>query len=93
MATIERTSQFKRDYKKVRKGRYKSVIDHILIEVATALLNNQALDAKYRDHALTGNCKDHRDCHLKPDVILIYRKPNKQRLQLVRIGTHRELSL
>nr|WP_276570199.1 type II toxin-antitoxin system YafQ family toxin [Thiocystis violacea] len=48
---------------------------------------------KHRDHALTGDWKDHRDCHVKPDLILIYCKPDAQTLQLVRLGSHAELGL
>ena len=46
---------------------------------------------QYRDHALTGDWKDHRDCHVKPDLVLIYRKPDETTLQLVRLGSHSEL--
>ncbi|KMQ72798.1 YafQ toxin protein [Candidatus Burkholderia pumila] len=47
------------------------------------------------DHALIGEWSDHRDCHLKPDLvlILIYRKPDPSTLQLVRLGSHTELGL
>ena len=48
---------------------------------------------KHRDHALTGDSKDHRDCHIKPDLILIYRKLDDAVLQLVRLGSHSELGL
>jgi len=57
----------------------------------TALANDQPLAEKYRDHALSGDCKDHRDCHIKPDLVLIYRPPDADRLQLVRLGSHSEL--
>ncbi len=40
-----------------------------------------------------GDWSDHRDCHVKPDLVLIYRKPNKKVLQLVRMGFHSELGL
>jgi mRNA interferase YafQ len=46
-----------------------------------------------RDHALSGEWKDHRDCHLKPDLVLIYRLPDVETLELVRLGSHSELSL
>jgi mRNA interferase YafQ len=42
---------------------------------------------------LTGDWKDHRDCHIKPDLVLIYRKPEDSVLHLVRLGSHAELSL
>jgi mRNA interferase YafQ len=58
-----------------------------------ALAHDQLLDEKHRDHALSGEWKDHRDCHIKPDLVLIYRKPDDRVLQLVRIGSHSELGL
>jgi len=45
------------------------------------------------DHALSGEWSDHRECHIRPDLILIYRKPDDCSLQLVRLGSHSELSL
>lgn len=48
---------------------------------------------KNKDHTLTGDWQDHRDCHIKPDLVLIYRKPTKKILQLVRMGSHSELGL
>jgi mRNA interferase YafQ len=57
------------------------------------LVNDRALAPKLRDHALTGNWKDHRDCHVKPDLVLIYRLVDKTTLQLVRLGSHSELGL
>ncbi|WLV67219.1 type II toxin-antitoxin system YafQ family toxin [Pseudomonas aeruginosa] len=48
---------------------------------------------RHRDHALTGDWKDHRDCHVKPDLVLIYQKPDADTLRLVRLGSHSELGL
>jgi mRNA interferase YafQ len=56
--------------------------------VLTLLLNDQPLPARYRDHPLRGEWADHRDCHIRPDLILIYRKPDADRLGLVRLGSH-----
>jgi mRNA interferase YafQ len=61
--------------------------------VVVALANDQTLDPRHRDHGLTGDWKDHRDCHIKPDLVLIYRLPDEERLQLVRLGSHTELGL
>ncbi|MEO1245612.1 MAG: type II toxin-antitoxin system YafQ family toxin [Pseudomonadota bacterium] len=93
MRTIERTSQFKRDYKRESKGRHRQVLANDLSEVLTVIANDGSLAEKHRDHALTGEWKDYRDCHIKPDLVLIYRKPDDQRLQLVRLGSHSELGL
>ena len=91
MRTIEHTSQFKRDYKRKLKGQHRSVLENDFAEILTALADDQSLAEKYRDHALTGDWKDHRDCHIKPDLVMIYRKPDADRLQLVRLGSHSEL--
>jgi mRNA interferase YafQ len=48
----------------------------------------EPLAEKHHDHPLTGDWKDHRDCHIKPDLLLIYRKPDDVVLQLVRLGSH-----
>jgi mRNA interferase YafQ len=93
MRKIERTGQFKRDYKRVDKGHHRQILESKLASIIQNLANDQPLDEKYRDHALTGDWKDHRDCHIKPDLVLIYRKLNDSVLQLVRLGSHSELGL
>ena len=93
MRTIEYTSRFKRDYKRETKGPHKTVLNREFVEIVTELANDLPLVEKYYDHPLTGNWKDHRDCHIKPDLLLIYRKPDDERLQLVRLGSHSELGL
>ena len=93
MRTIEWTSQFKRDYKREGKGQHRTTLDVELFPIVEALANDQLLDPRYRDHALTGDWKDYRDCHIKPDMVLIYRKPDDVVLQLVRLGSHSELGL
>ena len=93
MRTIERTGRFKRDWKRERKGQHGKSLASDFAELVRALAEDEPLAAKYRDHALTGEWKDHRDCHVKPDLVLIYRKPDDETLQLVRLGSHAELSL
>lgn len=92
MRTIEYTTQFKRDYKREAKGKHKSVLSSIFVEIIDALAKDKPLAAKHRDHALSNNWHDHRDCHIKPDLVLIYRRPDEDTLQLVRLGSHSELS-
>jgi mRNA interferase YafQ len=91
MRTIERTGQFKRDYKREKKGQHRVTLDGDLFPVIEALANDEPLEPRHRDHALTGDWRDHRDCHIKPDLVLIYRKPDDEILQLVRLGSHAEL--
>jgi len=93
MRTIEYFGQFKRDYKREKKGQHRATLDMDLIAVLSALMADLPLEPRHCDHPLTGDWKDHRDCHIKPDLVLIYRKPNAQLLQLVRLGSHSELGL
>lgn len=93
MRRIEHTAQFKRDYKREAKGQHRATLDDDLMPVVKALACDQPLEPRHRDHALTGDWKDHRDCHVKPDLVLIYRKPDDPVLQLVRLGSHSELGL
>jgi mRNA interferase YafQ len=89
---IEYTRQFKKDYKREQKGKYKADLDSDLAVVVELLLKKEPLDQKFHDHALIGNWKDFRDCHLKPDLILIYRY-HESSLQLVRLGSHSKIGL
>ncbi len=91
MRTIERTGQFRKDYKRESKGRHAATLATALSEVVTALAADRSLLPRWRDHALTGDWNDHRDCHVRPDLVLIYRKPDASTLQLVRLGSHAEL--
>ncbi|MEO6562330.1 MAG: type II toxin-antitoxin system YafQ family toxin [Nitrosospira sp.] len=93
MRTLEQTSQFKRDYRREAKGSHRQRLASDFIAIITTLANDLPLAERHRDHALTGDWKDHRDCHVKPDLVLIYRKPDDAVLQLVRLGSHSELGL
>jgi mRNA interferase YafQ len=93
MRTIEYTKKFKKDYKRESNGHHGRTLKQDLEKITTVLANDKSLAIKYRDHALSGDWKDHRDCHIKPDLVLIYRKHDKNRLQLVRLGSHSEISL
>ena len=93
MRTIERTRRFKRDYRRESRGRHRKDLDAWLVPIVTALANDSPLDARHRDHALGGPWTNFRDCHVKPDLVLIYEKPGPDTLRLVRIGSHAELGL
>ena len=93
MRTIELKKTFRRDFKRVRKGQYGGQLEDLLESVVVLLQADDPLPAKHRDHPLTGNWADHRDCHLRPNLVLIYRKPDTETLQLVRLGSHSELGL
>ena len=84
---IHYTSQFKKDYKRLKKRGKDPAKLKVVIEKLTT---GQRLEPSYRDHPLTGNWVDHRDCHLEPDWILIYRIVDDD-LFLERTGSHSDL--
>ena len=59
--------------------------------VLKALVVDQALEPRYRDHDLSGDWVGYRECHIKPDLLLIYRKSGEDLLILTRLGSHSEL--
>ena len=87
--TIKFTTQFKRDLKLAKKQNKN--IDK-LFEIIEILANGNQLPAKYRDHELTGNYKDTGECHIEPDLLLIYEiREEILVLMLNRVGSHSEL--
>jgi mRNA interferase YafQ len=93
MRIVKHTSRFRRDYKREKSGRYAKRLDAELLEAVTLLAKDEPLARRYFDHSLSGEWSDHRDCHIRPDLILIYRKPDDTSLELVRLGSHSELGL
>ena len=91
MRRIERTNAFKRDYQRAHAMPKHRDIKELLPLILTLLATDTPLPAKYVDHPLRGEWKDFRDCHVKPDLVLIYRKTGGDVLQLVRFGSHSEL--
>ena len=84
---IQKTSQFKKDYKlAVKRGCDISKLK----EIITLLVDNQSLPEKYVDHELRGIYSKYRECHIAPDWLLIYRIENND-LQLIRTGSHSDL--
>ena len=91
MRTIEWTSAFKRDYKRTKASPRHKDIETLLAQIAGLLAEDKPLEEKHHDHSLGGGWKDHRECHLKPDLLLIYKKPDNVSLRFVRMGSHSEL--
>lgn len=87
MKAIFQTSQFKKDFKRIKK-RGKDL--NKLKEVVSAIANSEALQERHRDHALSGNWSGSRDCHIEPDWLLIYRVDDEN-LFLERTGSHSDL--
>jgi len=93
MREIRYVGRFKRDYKREKYGRHGKTVDAALMEVVSLLAADVQLPRRNFDHPLSGDWTDHRDCHIKPDLILIYRKPDDNYLDLVRLGSHSEIGL
>jgi mRNA interferase YafQ len=91
MRRIERTNAFRRDFKREMRGQHRRDVEELLASAISSLVEDKPLAEKNRDHTLTGEWRDFRECHLKPDLLLIYRKPDADVLQLVRMGSHSEL--
>jgi mRNA interferase YafQ len=91
MRRIERTKAFKQDYRRVSAMPRHRDLENLLPALLTLLAVDTPLPAKYIDHPLRGEWADFRDCHVKPDLVLIYRKHGAEVLQLVRLGSHSEL--
>nr|WP_157278218.1 type II toxin-antitoxin system YafQ family toxin [Aliarcobacter butzleri] len=87
MYQIFRTTSFKKNYKKLSQ-KNKNILKEVIIKLA----NNEILEEKYKDHKLIGDYLGCRECHIKPDLMLIYRIDNQVlELALVRIGNHSDL--
>lgn len=91
MRTIDRSSAFKRDFKREAKGLHRATLDGDLKPILVALTTDKPLDARYRDHDLSGDWAGYREYHIKPDPLLIYRKSDVNALRLARLGSHSEL--
>jgi mRNA interferase YafQ len=87
--TFSRTSQFKKDVKRVAR-RGKAL--HKLRIVLDILIDGQELPGQYRDHPLRGNFAGSRDCHIEPDWVLIYAlSDNGSHVRFERTGSHSDL--
>lgn len=80
-----------KEFKKAVKKLNQKDID-LLIEVLDKLINNQTPEPKHKDHKLKGKYKDLRECHIKPDLLLIYQKLEKELILIaINIGSHSDL--
>ena len=91
MRTISYTNQFKRDFRREKSGQHGKRLDVLLAEAVDLLAADRPLPRRYFDHPLSGDWDDCRDCHLRPDLVLIYRKADQTSLELIRLGSHSEL--
>ena len=89
MLDILYSTKFKKDYKNIIKRGYNLKLLENVLEI---LCNEQPLPPKYKDHSLSGDYQGHRECHIMPDWLLIYKiNHNTLILTLTRTGTHCDL--
>lgn len=91
MRTTRRTSAFKRDYKREKQGPYRETVESDLQSVLTLLVADSPLPEHYQDHPMRSTRGRERNCHVKPDLILIYSKEDAEEVLLIRLGSHSEL--
>lgn len=89
MLKVRFSSKFKKDFKIIVKRGYDI---SLFEEVLTLLREEKTLSEKYKDYALKGDYSGHRECHITPDWLLIYKKENDMiTLSLTRTGSHSDL--
>lgn len=85
---IKKTSSFKTSIKKIKDQAILKEIENVIDKLA----NDEALEDKYNDYKLKGDYKGYRECHIKPDLLLIYKKQEEVLiLTCVDVGSHSEL--
>ncbi len=88
MYKVDWTSKFKKDYKKIIKQGKAKIVDSVIEK----LERGENLESRFRDHALQGIYKGSRECHIEPDLLLIYKKSDDILvLTCLRVGSHSEL--
>lgn len=92
MRTIEYANAFKKDYKRIKATPHHAKDAEKLLSSAVKLLaQDRELPPANRDHSLSGDWVGYRECHIKPDLLLIYKKHGNSTLRLARFESHSEL--
>ncbi len=92
MRTIEYANAFKKDYKRIKATpRHAKDAEKLLSTAVKLLVEDKELPLANRDHSLSGDWVGYRECHIKPDLLLIYKKLGEDTLRLARLGSHSEL--
>ncbi len=88
MKKLKPTSQYKKDYKKIRNNPTKV---KKLFDILELLKHEKPIPEENRPHPLLGNYRGHMECHIEGDFLLIWLDPNSDTISLVRLGSHSEL--
>jgi mRNA interferase YafQ len=87
MREVMRMKKFLKDYRQVQAGISRDILNHAFEEAVELLACDRPLPEKFHDHALQGEYRGYRDCHIRPDLVLIYKKMPGQ-LHLYRLGSY-----
>lgn len=94
MRRVVPTSRFKRDLKRELKGQYRQLLlTDEFSAVLETLQKDEVLAEKYRDYNMSGDFAGCRNCHIRPDLVLLYEKTEEDKLSLVRLGSHAVLGI
>ena len=91
MREQEESGRFRRDFRRVSRGPYASILKTDFLYVIRLLSRDEKLPPKHQDHALKGKWKGYCECHIRPDLLLIYRKTADNKLELLALGSHSDL--
>ncbi len=91
MRTVKAKKSFKQDVKRADGGRYRLIVKRELWEVVDALAEDLPLPFSYHDHALHGDREGSRECHIRPDLLLVYRYEGENIIILERLGSHSDI--
>ena len=91
MREVSRTTAFKRDYRRALRSSHSLHVKDVLACIVTLLADDRPLPSNYADHPLKGPWRGFRECHLRPNLLLIYRKADASALQPIRLGSHAQL--
>jgi len=93
MLNLKTYKRFEKDFQRDRfSGKYHNDDFEELAKIVSLLSNKASLDKKYKDHHLKGEWRDFKECHIKPDWLLVYKIDKKlHTLNLARLGTHSQI--
>lgn len=91
MRKLVKTKQFRSDFKREHKSPHSHDLDARLNYVLMLLMQDLPLPAKYNLHRLKGNYVGYLECHVKPDLLLIFKYPENNTIELTRLGSHSTL--
>lgn len=91
MRKVRQSKAYRQDFRREMRGKNARVLEDELPGVIWSLTNGFPLAVSYQDHRLSGSMKIYRECHIRPDLLLLYRYEGDEWLVLEGLGSHAEL--